>query len=106
MKSKTLITRVSRCIFYVLLVCVLCVGCSRKEVELKNNKQITLDSLNAEYAKYDSLYEYYNNKRSEIAILNCDMDSFCHYRTKIHELIYKRAEIRGEIIYVLNGNAH
>jgi len=101
MKTKNL-KFITLNLLYLALVEVVFVGCNN--VELKTKKQTTLDSLEMEYAKYDSLYEYYSNRQSEIDILSYDMDTFWYYRTKTYQCSDKQLYIHREIVRLRDGN--
>jgi len=85
---------------YILLTCVLCVGCNM--IEAKHQRQSTVDSLEVEFWRQDSLCKYYHTKHDGYS----QRDTFSYYSAKTNKCTDEMLRLHREIVKVRDGNAH
>ena len=104
MKIMKQIIKRAHFVIYILLTCVLCGGCGLKgdikAVEYKNN---TIDSLQLEFEKANSLVDYYNIMQDSSGGVLENSDMWWAYRDSAYRAIDKMIKINNERMRVRNA---
>ena len=96
---KNLVSKVHFAI-YILLTCVLCVGCGLKaDMKKVISDDNTIDSLQIEFDKAHEMCKYYQSKYDG----HSHIDTFWYYRTKTGQEIDKMIIINNEKMRVRNA---